>query len=98
VAEDLEKLSTQDHVLTHIQTTIAHRIPPRRSDERVFAPTFGEFHGAIDVLREVFLRYYTILTHRSVIRFEPTAQFNVYEPFMSAWIIDPENFDYESCA
>jgi hypothetical protein len=91
IVADLDVLAAQDLVLTHVQTTVAHRAPPR-PDARI--PTFGEFHGAFDAVRDVVQRYYMILTHRVVVTFEPLAQYNVYTPFRSPWITDSEKFDY----
>jgi hypothetical protein len=72
----------------------AHRKPERPSAQ---VPRFGDFHAAVDVVHEVLSRYYLILTHKAVITFEPSAQYNVYEPFRFAWITDPELFDYKRC-
>jgi hypothetical protein len=88
---DLEVLNAQELVLTHVQTTLAHRAPIR-ADAPV--PTFGDLHASVDAVRQVFHRYYAILTHRTVVTFEPVAQFNVYTPFNHPWIADPERFDY----
>lgn len=94
VAIDLRTLRSQDGVIEHIQTTIAHRAPMRAGAE---VPTFADLHAAINVVREVFSRYYLILTHASVTSFEPMEQFNLFAPFRSAWITDMEQFDYSRC-
>src|SRR5262249_45980109 len=93
MAEDLERLRAQDEVLTYVQTTVAHRVAAR-SDEPT--PTFGEFHNAIQVLHEVFHRYYVLLTNISP-SFEPTTQYDVFEPFLKPWIVEPNQFDARLC-
>jgi hypothetical protein len=92
IVEDLERLTAQDDVLTHVQTTIAHRAPPR-PDAPV--PTFAEFHAALEAVGQVFERYYLILTHATLMAREPAEQFDIYRPFTFAWIADPRNFDHE---
>jgi hypothetical protein len=92
IVDDLRRLRAQDAVLTHVQTTIAHRAPPR-PDAPV--PTFAEFHAALDAVGQVFERYYTILTHATLMSREPEEQFDIYEPFTFAWIADPGHFDRE---
>ena len=94
VDDDIRKLMSEDEVLDHVETTFAHRAPVRQDAE---VPTFGDLHHAIEVVREVFGRYYLILTHKALVFFEPTAQYNVFEPFRSPWIPDPERFDYGQC-
>ena len=78
----------------HVQTMIAHRAPARPDAE---VPTFGDFHAAVDAVGQVFERYYGILTHSTLMTREPVEQYNLYEPFRTAWIIDAEKFDYERC-
>jgi hypothetical protein len=93
VEDDLRRLTQQDAVLTHIQTTIAHRMPERNAP----IPTFREFHEAVDAVGKVFEKYYLILTHHSLYTREPAPQYNVYAPFRFAWIADSDTFDYNRC-
>ena len=92
VAADLVVLEEQDRVLEHVQTTVAHRGPELQGAS---VPTFAEFHAAIKAIGGVFRRYYTLLTHSTLLDLEPAAQYNEYEIFTFAWISDPERFDYE---
>jgi hypothetical protein len=91
---DLDKLQSVDAVLEHVQTTVAHRVPERPN---ALVPTFDEFHKAIDVVHEVFGRYYMLLTHKALISFEPAIQYDEFAPFRFAWISDPEHFDSTRC-
>ena len=92
VAADLVVLEEQDRVLEHLQTTVAHRVPELQGAS---VPTFAEFHAAIKAIGGVFQRYYTLLTHSTLLDLEPAAQYDEYEMFTFAWISDPERFDYE---
>jgi hypothetical protein len=61
-----------------IQLAVAH---PQSPGSQWWLPMAG--------LREVFRRYYLILTHKGILTFEPVAQYNIYEPFRFALIADP---------
>ena len=91
---DLKKLTAQEQVLTHIQTTIAHRVP---ESPGVAVPTYGAFHDAIKAVEKVLGSYYLILTHKSVVNWEPVPQYDVLKPFGFPWIRDPKQFDYKHC-
>jgi hypothetical protein len=87
-------LDKQQAVLAHVQTTVAHRVAPNQS---IPVPTYTEFHAAIAAVHEVFGRYYTLLTHKTLMSFEPEPQYNEFEPFTKAWIEDAQTFDHKLC-
>jgi hypothetical protein len=93
VETDLGRLGAQDAILEYVQTTVAHRVPERPNLD---VPTFGDFHAAVEIVREVVDKYYLLLTHRSVVTYEPVPQYDVFAPFTAAWIPNPEAFDYEA--
>ena len=94
VAQDRALLDEQDQVLRHVERTVAHRTS---ATVDAYIPTIGELHGAIDKVRDVFSRYYVLLTHKAIISFEPTPQYDVYKAFSFAWIQDSEHLDYKRC-
>lgn len=91
-AEDLDRLEAQDHVLEHVQATIAHRVPERPSQP---IPTYGEFHKAVEVVQGVIEKYYLLLAHKSIWQFEPAIQYDTHEVFTVPWIKDPNSFNYK---
>jgi hypothetical protein len=93
VVADLATLAAQDKVLEYIQRTFAHRVP---QNPRGDVPTFAEFHRAVEAVRNVFHRYYTLITHRTIANFEPEPQYDVYEAFTFPWI-DTSTFDAQRC-
>jgi hypothetical protein len=93
VEADLARLAEQDAILEYVQTTVAHRVPER---PELDVPTFGDFHDAVRVVRDVVDSYYLLLTHRTVLTYEPIPQYDLFEPFRAAWIPNPEAFDLSS--
>jgi hypothetical protein len=94
VANDLTTLQKEnERILEYVQTTVAHRAPEKPKAE---VPTFGDFHAALAAVQEVIGRYYTFLTHSTIINFEPTAQYDVHEPFTFAWISNPTAFNFSA--
>lgn len=90
---DLARLAQQDAVLEYVQTTVAHRVPERPNSE---VPTFRDFHAAAKVVQEVVDKYYLLLTHCTVLSYEPEPQYDVFAPFRTAWIPNSETFNYNA--
>ncbi|HSW10540.1 MAG TPA: hypothetical protein VLK32_06520 [Bacillota bacterium] len=82
--------ASAERLRKHAQQTLAHRTPQKSIGRGEF--TYGDLHRAICDIREVVLKYYTLLTSTCIAQWEPVAQFNVVRPFTQAWVHDPESF------
>jgi hypothetical protein len=81
VNSDRERLLAEtEKVRRFVEQTFAHRA--RGTPETV---TWGEFHSAIDVMVEVFKKYYALLTQASLTGIEPTPQYNTHECLTFPW-------------
>ena len=93
VKADFDRLDSETSMIReHVEPTVAHRSPMRESQEPI---TYGAFHTALQAIDEVFRKYYVLLTHKSVARTEPVAQYDEFEAFTFPWIEDQNKFDYK---
>ena len=82
----------RDHVLadvkrlrTYAERTRTHRTPEQGIDHSI---TFRDLHRAIADVQRIVGKYYALLTLRSVVEWEPAAQYDTIRPFTRAWVID----------
>ena len=81
VRADLEKLLNEtESVRLIVEQTFAHRA---RGEPQ--AVTWGEFHAAVEVLVEVFKKYYALLTLKTVLDIEPAPQNDTHECLTFPW-------------
>ena len=86
VRADLDQLvADADRLRVYAERTRAHRTPDQGIDESV---TFRDLHAAIGDVRRVVGKYYALLTLRSVVEWEPVAQYDTIAPFTKAWVKD----------
>ena len=82
VRHDIDRLSTETRrVRDHIEQAMAHR--SRQPPDPI---TWGEFHAAIDVLVEVFSKYYGLLHQSALMGIEPEPQYDTHECFTFPWL------------
>ena len=92
VQQDLMKvIADTDTLRNYAERTRAHRTPEREVSEPII--TFNDLHRAISDVRRVVEKYYALLTLNSLVRWEPTPQFDTIAPFMKAWVIDRNAVD-----
>lgn len=72
-------------IKTYVDKFIAHNDRDRNG---VTVPTFSELDKAIDVLFDLFLKYYLIVTATALASVEPVPQYDLLGPYRIPWI-DP---------
>lgn len=86
VKADLTKaVDAGERVRRFAERTRAHRTPERGIDRSL---TFQDLHKAIDDIREIVGKYYSLLALSTVINWEPTAQYDQIAPFTKPWVRD----------
>lgn len=87
VRADLEQVDADaGRVRRYAERTRAHRTRARAVDTAGI--TFRELHRAIADVRGVVAKFYTLLTLRSIGRWEPVPQFDTVGPFVRPWVLD----------
>lgn len=82
VSADRQRLlANTETVRLVVEQTFAHRA--RSKPEQV---TWGDFHTALDALVEVFTKYYALLTQKTLVSIEPTAQYDAHECLTFPWL------------
>jgi hypothetical protein len=85
VGSDLNTLDEgADQIVTYVDKHVAH------SDARPMAvlPTFEELNNAIDVVGELFKKYFLLITVDSYLMLEPTPQYDWEASFREPWLRD----------
>lgn len=89
---DLQRLITESEaVRKHVDKHIAHSEDPGPEPKDPGAasetpPTLSEVHDAIDVIGEVFQRYYSLFEAAAMVSLEPVMQHDWLAPFRVPWI------------
>lgn len=79
-ADREQLLDKTDKVHLFVEQKFAH--PGRGTPETVTLP---EFHDALDVLVQVFEKYYRLLARKTLMGIEPTPQFDTHECLTFPW-------------
>lgn len=86
VQRDIDELGDAvESVRRYAEMTKAHRTP--ETDPRPQL-TYGDMHAAIDQVRKVLNRYYSLLTNSSMAFWEPVPQYSVFECLKHPWLAD----------
>ena len=80
VRADREGLDEAEKVSLFVEQTFAHRA--RGTPQTV---TWGEFNKALDVLVEVFKKYYLLLTQKTLMDIEPEPLYDTHECLTFPW-------------
>lgn len=90
---DLDRLTEASaSVRSHVDKHIAHSEDPGTVPEDpgstppVEAPTLNDVHDAIDVIGDLFRRYYSLFTASGMVTLEPQIQHDWHAPFREPWI------------
>ena len=78
-------LNATAEIKTYVDKFIAHH---DRNRNGVTVPTFSELDKAIEVLFDLFKKYYLILTATALASVEPVPQYDLLGPYRIPWI-DP---------
>ena len=94
-AADLKRLlEGSEAVRKHVDRHIAHSEDPGPEPKDPgpapdTPPTLDEVHDAVDVIGEVFRRYYSLFEAASMVMLEPQIQHDWLAPFRVPWIREP---------